>query len=167
MYPAGLYGSGNLTPVLLRVTTEIPNRWEEADRSRWLADGDNNTSHDWQELQPAKLWLSEWWWRLYGNRWARVIEGDNRTFTQTYKEKHLCEIMRNASSALTGPDFSGCRVCGAEGPIVFTPALIFACVAALRLSWTVAALFKVLKIRRALQRHLIWLRHPRQHSGGK
>lgn len=36
MYPAGLYGSGKLTPVLLRVTTEIPSRREEADRSRWL-----------------------------------------------------------------------------------------------------------------------------------
>lgn len=48
------------------------------------------------------------------------------------------------ASALTRPGFSSAAGC-TSGPIVFMLALMFACVAALGPSRTVAALFKVFK----------------------
>lgn len=114
MYPAGLYGSGNPTPVSLCVTTEITNRQEEADRTTWLTVGrwqqwtETATEPQLQELQSAKAWIHKCWWALYASGWLTceivlLIRGFIQPCTS-----HTCA--GNMWKSLTCPGFSEC--CG-------------------------------------------------------
>lgn len=148
MYPTGLYGSGNLTPVSLHVTTEITNRQEEADRTTWLTAGrwqewtETATEPQLQELQSAKAWIHKCWWALYASGWLKceIVLLIGGLFSHVLV-KHVRGTCGKVWPVLVFLSAAG----GTSGPIVFMPVLMFACVAALGPSRTVAALFKVFK----------------------
>lgn len=140
---------GNLTPVLRRVTTEM---WvvgsQRASERGGQRRRDDNRAH--VGRNPG-LWTNAHV-SLCQPRWSDVY-GKTNIWGNVWKVTSVLTFLNAAR--------------GTEGPGVFMLAFMFSRGVALRPGRTVAALFKVLKIRCARQSNLIWLCRSRQHSGSK